>query len=598
MVVDERRSLRGGAEIALQQISRGIIGSSAFQGLHESIIMQDTCMSSVLSSRAAEETPVDFRTAPEQYRHWLLTVEGRVATLSLAVDEDAGLRPGYKMKLNSYDLGVDIELHDALNRIRFEHPAVACVVLTSAVERVFCSGANIYMLGQSSHAAKVNFCKFTNETRNGIEDSSRDGLHFVAAVNGACAGGGYELALACDEILMVDDRSTTVSLPEVPLLGVLPGTGGLTRLVDKRKVRRDLADVFCTNADGLRAQRAKEWGLVDAIAPPSQFANLVQERIAQAVAASERNPSLNGISLRPLERTHTARALEYRYVLVEMDPEARIATLTVRAPEGESPSDLDAIERLGDAWWPIAMARELEDALLWLRHNALALGVLVVKTAGEADAVMSVGALLASRRDNWLVRETIGLLRRTFARLEVTSRSIYAVIERGSCFAGILLELALAADRSYMLAADDGPAIVLDAWNFGDLPAVNARARLATRLNDDATALQTLRAHAGRPLAAPEAAELGLVTFAPDELDWDDEIRLALEERAALSPDALTGLEANLRFPGAETLWTRIFGRLSAWQNWVFVRPNSTGQHGSLKVFGSGSKPQFDQERV
>lgn len=554
-------------------------------------------MSSVLSSQAAEETPVDFRTAPERYRHWRLTASGRVATLSLAVDEDAGLRPGYKMKLNSYDLGVDIELHDALNRIRFEHPAVACVVVTSAVERVFCSGANIYMLGQSSHAAKVNFCKFTNETRNGIEDSSGDGLHFIAAVNGACAGGGYELALACGEILMVDDRSTTVSLPEVPLLGVLPGTGGLTRVVDKRKVRRDLADVFCTNADGVRAQRAKDWNLVDAVAPPSQFANLVQERIARAVAASQRDPAAKGIALRPLDRTLTANALEYRYVQVQMDSAARVATLTVRAPESHSAERPSDIERLGDAWWPIAMARELDDALLWLRHNALELGVLVVKTVGEADNVMRIGKLLASHRDNWLVRETIGLLRRTFARLEVTSRSIYAVIEPGSCFAGILLELALAADRSYMLSAEDGPAIVLDEWNFGDLRGVNGRTRLATRVNDDAAA-QALRAHVGRPLGATEAADLGLVTFAPDELDWDEEIRLALEERAALSADALTGLEANLRFPGVETLWTRIFGRLSAWQNWVFIRPNSTGKHGALRVFGTGSKPQFDQERV
>jgi benzoyl-CoA-dihydrodiol lyase len=555
-------------------------------------------MSSVLSSQPAEAAPVDFRTAPDRYRHWRLATGDRVATLSLAVDEDAGLRPGYKMKLNSYDLGVDIELHDALNRIRFEHPAVACVVITSAVERVFCSGANIYMLGQSSHAAKVNFCKFTNETRNGIEDSSRNGLRFIAAVNGACAGGGYELALACDEILMVDDRSTTVSLPEVPLLGVLPGTGGLTRLVDKRKVRRDVADVFCTNADGVRAQRAKEWGLVDAVAPPSQFANLVRERIAKAIAVSGRGSAANGISLRPLERTFTASALDYRYVHVDMDREGRIATVTVRAPESDFGDGLDAVERLGDAWWPIAMARELDDALLWLRHNESQLGLMVLKTTGDAEAVSRAGKLLASHRDDWLVRETIGLLRRTFARLEVTSRSMYAVVERGSCFSGILLELALAADRTYMLEAENGPSITLDESNFGDFPTVNGRTRLATRFNDESAVLDALRSLAGRPLRASEASDLGLITFAPDELDWDEEIRLALEERAALSADALSGLEANLRFPGGETPWTRIFGRLSAWQNWVFVRPNSTGRHGALRVFGTGSKPQFDQERV
>ncbi len=555
-------------------------------------------MSSVLSSRAAETAPVEFRTAPEDYRHWRLAVADRVATLSLAVDEDAGLRPGYKMKLNSYDLGVDIELHDALNRIRFEHPQVACVVITSAVERVFCSGANIYMLGQASHASKVNFCKFTNETRNGIEDSSGDGLHFIAAVNGTCAGGGYELALACDEILMVDDRSTTVSLPEVPLLGVLPGTGGLTRLVDKRNVRRDRADVFCTNADGLRAQRAKEWGLVDAVAPPSEFENLVRERIAKAVAASQREAPASGITLHRLERTVSTGSLGYRHVRVEMDRSTRVATITVRAPQGESPLEIAAAERLGDAWWPIAMARELDDALLWLRHNELTLGILAVKTEGDAQAVLRIGKLLVAHRAHWLVRETIGLLRRTLARLEVISRSVYALIEPGSCFAGILLELALAADRSYMLAADDGAVLTLDETNFGYFPTVNGRSRLATRFGDDASVLNALRSEAGRPLSALEAAGLGLVTFAPDELDWDEEIRLALEERAGLSPDALTGLEASLRFPGPETLWTRIFGRLSAWQNWVFIRPNATGENGALRVFGTGSKPQFDRERA
>jgi len=545
------------------------------------------------------DAPVDFATAPEHYHHWRLTVEERVATLALAVDENAGLRPGYKLKLNSYDLGVDIELHDALNRIRFEHPAVACVVVTSAVERIFSAGANIYMLGLSSHGWKVNFCKFTNETRNGIEDSSRDGLTFIGAVNGTCAGGGYELVLACDEILMVDDRSTTVSLPEVPLLGVLPGTGGLTRLVDKRKVRRDLADLFCTNADGVRAQRAKAWGLVDEIAPPSEFAELVRGRVAAAVARSQRDPGATGISLRPLEHTGSADDVQYRHVRVRLDRETRSAAVTVFGPAATQPETPSEIVALGDAWWPLAMARELDDAILWLRHNEPELGVIVLRAEGDAGRVLRVGRTLCDVREHWLVRETTGLLRRTLARLDVSSRSLYALVEPGSCFAGPLLELALAADRTYMLASDDsGPTLALDASNFGPLASVNGRSRLATRFNDDAVILARLHAQIGRPISATEAVELGLVTVTPDELDWDDEIRLALEERAALSPDALSGLEASLRFPGAETLWTKVFGRLSAWQNWVFIRPNATGERGALKLFGSGSKPHFDVERV
>lgn len=542
--------------------------------------------------------PVDFRTSPDRYRHWRLDVSDRIATLSMAVDEEAGLRSGYKMKLNSYDLGVDIELYDALNRIRFEHPGVACVIVTSAYDRVFCSGANIYMLGQSSHAWKVNFCKFTNETRNGIEDSSGDGLHFIAAVNGTAAGGGYELALACDEILMIDDRASTLSLPEVPLLGVLPGTGGLTRLVDKRNVRRDLADVFCTNADGIRAQRAQEWGLVDEIAPPSRFSDLVAERAAAAVAASRRETPSRGIALHPLEREETEDALVYRHVELHLDRAARTATLLVRGPSDASAANPADIEALGDRWWPLAAARELDDAVLWLRHNAPELGLVLLRTAGDAALLLRLGDTLAALREHWLVRETIGLLRRTLARLDVSSRSLYAIVEPGSCFAGILLELALAADRSYMLSSEDGPSVALDATNFGLLAGPNGRSRLSTRFGGDAATLDALRSLAGKPLAAQQALELGLVTFAPDELDWDDELRLAIEERTALSPDALSGLEANLRFPGAETMWTKIFGRLSAWQNWVFVRPNSTGERGALKVFGTGSKPQFDRERV
>ncbi|HXP92300.1 MAG TPA: 2,3-epoxybenzoyl-CoA dihydrolase [Candidatus Binatia bacterium] len=553
----------------------------------------------IVDSQAAHP-PVDFQTSPGRYRHWRLNTDGAVATLALAVDENAGLRPGYKLKLNSYDLGVDIELHDALNRIRFEHPAVACVVVTSAYERVFSAGANIYMLGQSSHGWKVNFCKFTNETRNGMEDSSRDGLHFIAAINGVCAGGGYELALACDEILMVDDRSTAVSLPEVPLLGVLPGTGGLTRVVDKRRVRRDIADLFCTNADGVRAQRAKAWGLVDAIAPPSEFSELVRARSAAAVVTSQRDAPARGITLRALERSASGDDLRYRHVRVKLDRAARCATLTVLGPRDAQPARVEEIVALGDAWWPLAMARELDDAILRLRSNETDLGVIVIKTEGDAQAVLAIGRTLHDERAHWLVRETVGLLRRTFARLDVTSRSLYALIEPGSCFAGPLLELALAADRAYMLAGEDdaAPAIVLDETNFECFPAPNGRSRLATRFNDDVEALMRLRSAAHRTLRAGEALELGLATVTPDELDWDDEIRLAIEERAALSPDALTGLEASLRFPGPETLWTKIFGRLSAWQNWVFIRPNATGERGALKLFGTGSKPHFDWERV
>jgi benzoyl-CoA-dihydrodiol lyase len=551
----------------------------------------------------AEAGPVLFETAPERYRHWRLSVEGRVATLTLDIDEDAGIRPGYKLKLNSYDLGVDIELHDALQRIRFEHPAVASVVITSAKERTFCAGANIYMLGTSSHAWKVNFCKFTNETRNGMEDSSRhDGLRFVAAVNGSCAGGGYEVALACDEILMIDDRSTTVSLPEVPLLGVLPGTGGLTRLVDKRGVRRDLADVFCTNADGVRAERAKQWKLIDGYASPSEFAALVARRAAALAAESPRDASAQGIALRPLERTIDERGYHYRNVEVAFDRAARNATLTVRAPQGAQPEDADDVVALGDAWWPLATARELDDALLMLRTNELELGLLVLRTEGDPEMVLAADRLMLELREHWLVRETLGLLRRTFARLDVSARSLYAVADQGSCFAGLLAELALAADRTYMLALPDdepaAPQMVLDELNDGLLPMVNGHSRLETRFAGDAETLARLRDELGRRYTASDALDAGLVTAAPDDLDWEDEIRLAFEERAALSPDALTAMEANLRFPGTETLETKIFGRLSAWQNWVFYRPNSTGERGALKLFGTGSKPHFDRERV
>jgi benzoyl-CoA-dihydrodiol lyase len=546
---------------------------------------------------------ITFDTHPERYKHWRLEVEGAVARLVLDVAEDGGIQPGYKLKLNSYDLGVDIELNDALNRIRFEHPQVKCVVLTSGKERMFCAGANIYMLGASTHAWKVNFCKFTNETRNGMEESSRStGLKFLAALNGTCAGGGYEVALACDEIVMVDDRSTTVSLPEVPLLGVLPGTGGLTRLVDKRKVRRDLADVFCTTAEGVRADRARQWKLVDHTAPPARFADLVQERARALAAQSGRAPQAAGVVLPPLERSVDERGYRYRWVDVAFDRERRVATLTVSAPEA-APRSLAEIEAAGASWWPLAMARELDDAILMLRVNEAELGTVLLKTRGSAAAVLANDEAMARHDGNWFVRETRAFLRRTLARLDVSSRSLFAIIDRFSCFAGTLMELALAADRSYMLALPEGdndaPRIALSSANLGPLEMVNGRTRLSNRFcGDDAAAERAAQGAAGELLDANRALARGLVTFAPDELDWEDEIRLAVEERASLSPDALTGLEASLRFAGPETMETRIFGRLSAWQNWIFNRPNATGEQGALKLFGSGSKPHFKWERV
>jgi benzoyl-CoA-dihydrodiol lyase len=534
-----------------------------------------------------------FDTDPARYRHWRLSFEGRIATLALDVAEEGGLDPGYRLKLNSYDLGVDIELHDALNRIRFEHPDTAAVVITSGRERIFCSGANIYMLGRASHAEKVNFCKFTNETRNGIEDSStHSGLKFLAAVNGACAGGGYELALACDEILMVDDRSSTVSLPEVALLGVLPGTGGLTRLVDKRRVRRDLADVFCTTAEGVRAERAHDWRLVDHIAPPARFSALVAERAQALAGQSDRPADATGIALPPLERSIGENGWRYPRVAVEIARAERVATLTLVAPRHEvMPQDIGAILARGADWWPLALARELDDALLLLRANEPSVGTLVLKTQGEIEAALAADATLAAHRRHWFVRETIGLLRRTLQRLDVSSRSLFAVIDDSSCFAGLLFELALAADRSYMLL--EGPEIALGALNFGGLEMVNGRTRLAARFGD----AEGGRFGAGR-FDAVAALGQGLVTFAPDRLDWDDEIRLAVEERASLSPDALSGMEANLRFAGPETVASKIFARLSAWQNWIFSRPNATGEMGALRRYGSGARPRFDWDRA
>ena len=548
-------------------------------------------------------SPVDYRTEPARYRHWSLKTEGPVATLTMAIDEDGGLREGYKLKLNSYDLGVDIELNDAVQRIRFEHPEVRTVIVTSGRDRVFCSGANIFMLGKSTHSWKVNFCKFTNETRNGLEDSSRhSGLKFLAAVNGACAGGGYELAAACDEIILVDDRSSSVSLPEVPLLGVLPGTGGLTRLTDKRKVRHDHADIFCTTSEGIRGKKAKDWRLVDEVVKTQGFAQRVQERARELAAQSSRPADGRGVALTPLARTETADAIAYGHVEVAIDRAGRTATLTVHAPSGAQPTDIAGIEAAGSDWYPLQMARQLEDAILHLRTNELDIGTWVLKTRGAVADVLAMDATLQAHRAHWFVNETLGLLRRTLARLDVSSRSLYALIERDSCFAGTLLEIALAGDRSYMLALPDepdtAPKIALTAMNFGTYPMVSHETRLQRRFYGDAAELGAAEASIGTLLDADQALALGLVTAAPDDIDWADEVRIALEERASMSPDALTGMEANLRFAGRETMETRIFGRLTAWQNWIFIRPNAVGEGGALKVYGTGTKPQFDRNRV
>jgi benzoyl-CoA-dihydrodiol lyase len=525
-----------------------------------------------------------------------------VATLRMDTKEDGGIRPGYKLKLNSYDLGVDIELHDALQRIRFEHPEVRAVVLTSAKGRVFCSGANIYMLGTSSHAWKVNFCKFTNETRNGIEDASQNsGLKFLAACNGTTAGGGYELALACDEIFLIDDRSSAVSLPELPLLGVLPGTGGLTRVTDKRKVRRDLADMFCTVSEGVQGERAKAWRLVDEIVRPAQWSEAIQKRALEMAEKSDRSAGQKGVSLMPLKRTVDERGYHYEFVDVSFDRAARTATFYVKAPDSVTAKNLQDILAAGANWWPLQMARELDDAILSARTNELELGLWIMKTGGNADAVHAMDQQLIAHKDNWFVREVTNMIRRTLCRLDVSSRSIYAVIEEGSCFSGTLFELALAADRAYMLNVADDPTatfIGLSEMNFGPLFMVNGLPRIAARFYEEAAEMERARALLGKRISAEQAVEAGLVTSAPDDLDWADELRLAIEARSALSPDALTGLEANLRFGLPETMQTRIFARLSAWQNWIFNRPNAVGTTGALKVYGTGTKAKFNWERV
>ncbi len=546
---------------------------------------------------------VDYQTSPARYRHWHLRCEGPVATLSADFDESAGLRPGYTLKMNSYDLGVDIELNDAINRIRFEHPEVRTVVLTSSRDKVFCSGANIFMLGVSDHAWKVNFCKFTNETRNGFEDSSRySGLKFLAAVNGSCAGGGYELALACDEIILVDDRSSAVSLPEVPLLGVLPGTGGLTRVTDKRHVRHDLADLFCTSAEGVRGQKAKDWRLVDDIAKPAEFAARVQQRALALAGLSDRPESANGVALPELEKTVSADALHYTTIDIEIDRGRRTATWTVKGPTGPQPDDIAAIEAAGAGWYPLTLARELDDAILDMRTNEPEIGTWLFKTEGDADAILGIDDSLIAHRDQWFVRETIGMLRRAFSRLDVSSRSLFAFVEPGSCFAGTFLEFALACDRIYHLALPDDPAraptIAVSEANFGLYPMITGQSRLTRRFYAEQPMLDAVRATMGTRLDADSAYGLGLVTSNADDLDWDDEIRIAIEERASMSPDALTGMEANLRFNGPENMFTRVFARLTAWQNWIFQRPNAVGAKGALKVYGTGEKAGFDWQRV
>ena len=547
---------------------------------------------------------INFETDPTVYRHWSLSIEPPIAFLTLDVDEEASLQSGYTLKMNSYDLGVDIELHDAVQRLRFEHPEVGAVVIKSAKERIFCAGANIQMLALSTHAHKVNFCKFTNETRNAIEDASANsGQRYVAALDGTASGGGYELALACDHIMLVDDGNSAVSLPEIPLLGVLPGTGGLTRLVDKRKVRRDLADVFSTTAEGVRGRRALEWGLVDELVPRSRFDDVVPERAREAAAASTRPRDARGIELTPLARQVDAGRIRYPNVTADLDRDAGTVSITLLGPNSTDPHDISAIEALGAAWWPLALARELDDLLLHLRLNEPEAGTIVLRTKGQLEAVQAVDESLIKHADHWLVREVTLFLKRTLWRLELSSRSVFALIEPGSCFAGTTLELALAADRTYMLDGDlaDGiPAarIALTTMNFGALPMPNGMNRLQSRYLGDPPYVEALVGRVGERLDASEALAAGLVTSAPDSIDWEEEIRLAIEERASFSPDALAGMEANLRFGGPETVDTKIFGRLSAWQNWIFLRPNASGEQGGLRSYGTGSRPRFDKKRV
>ncbi len=554
-----------------------------------------------------DQPRVEFRTAPERYRHWRIATEGPVATLTMDVDEQGGIVPGYELKLNSYDLGVDIELYDAVQRLRFEHPEVRAVIVTSGKEKVFCAGANIRMLAAAPHAWKVNFCKFTNETRNGIEDASENsGQTYLAACNGTASGGGYELALACDHIMLIDDRSSAVALPELPLLGVLPGTGGLTRVTDKRHVRRDLADYFATKSEGIGGRKAVQWRLVDEAVPRAAWPQKVAERAAELAGRSTRPADAVGIELTPLPKTRTDTEITYRYVTARLDRDRGVVEITASAPETKAPPSIGQVHEQGADFWTLALARELDDLILDLRTNELELGTWVLRTRGDPAEVLAYDRLLLDHADDWLAREIIHYLKRTLKRLDVTSRSLLALIEPGSCFAGSLLELALAADRSYQLAGvfeelgpDAEPATVkVGPMNLGPLPMGNGLTRLQTRYLGDGQGLAEVEKHVGEPLTAEEAEQMGLVTFAPDDIDWDDEIRIAVEERASFSPDALSGLEANYRFAGPETMETKIFGRLTAWQNWIFNRPNAVGPEGALRRFGTGQRAVFDRKRV
>lgn len=548
---------------------------------------------------------IEFNTHPDKYQHWTIDFDCPIATLKLKVNEDGGLHSGYKLKLNSYDLGVDIELHDAVQRLRFEHPEIKAVVLTSAMDKVFCAGANIKMLALSTHAHKVNFCKFTNETRNSIEDASRfSGQTYITAINGTAAGGGYELALASEYIMLVDDGSSTVSLPEVPLLAVLPGTGGLTRIVDKRKVRRDHADYFCTVTEGIRGKRAENWKLIDELVPRSKFEQKVEERAIEFANKSSRPTNAKGIALNPLNRKIKENKITYDHVSVEYERQSGIVNLTIHAPDGDLPTDLESIHAAGANYWPLAMARELDDAIMHLSFNELELGTWVLRTQGEADQITIIDQTLIRHQEHWLVREIILNIKRVFKRLDLASRSLVTLIEPGSCFAGTLLELVFAADRSYMLdgtfeGGNEVPAMLRSTeMNFGPLPMCNELTRLQTRFLNDPENVENVRAEIGKDLDAVFADELGLVTFIPDDIDWEDEVRIAIEERASFSPDALTGMEASLRFAGPETLETKIFGRLTAWQNWIFQRPNAVGEQGALKLYGTGKQAGFDKKRV
>ena len=548
---------------------------------------------------------VTFDRDPNNYKHWELLIEGSRATIFLDVAENEGIRPGYELKLNSYDLGVDIELNDIIQRIRFEQPQVKVVVITSKQEKNFSAGANIYMLGMSEHSWKVNFCKFTNETRNGFEDSSNSGsLKFIAAVNGICAGGGYEVALACDEILLVDDRSSTVSLPEVPLLGVLPGTGGLTRLTDKRKVRKDIADIFCTNADGVRGKKALDWNLVDHIAPPSKFNSLIDERVSFLESKVKLRNGSTGITLNNIKRTITDKNINYETISCILNKDSRVAEIKIHGPEENEIIAINELVEKGSEYWVLKFVRELDDLILMLRANELETGVITIQSEGSSTVIQKLTNLLEENKDNWLVNEIIGFMRRTFSRLDISSRTIFTIVDNKSCFAGFLSELLFCADRTYMInnallnENKSGPFISLSKLNFKSLEMVNGQTRLQTRFNNDDIKLSKLHDLCDKNLNAEEAFNQELITVIPDDLDWNDEIRLSIEERASFSPDALTGLEANLRFPGKESCETKIFGRLSAWQNWIFNRPNASSDEGALKLFGTGSKAKFDNKRV